>query len=224
MHTFIKSIALTVSFGALVTAPVRAATTIYTDRTSFDAFVIESGFVDFNDVQSEVDFRTSPFDAGPFSIQGAGTGQGIRNRIDIQPLQFDTFDIDGTTVANLRVSSTSTVTFTFDSPITAFGADFGSINDFELRTQATTGSDIVVPPVTPVSAIQFFGFTSDTAFTSLVFESAAPNADGFAVDNISIGTAVPEPATWAMMLLGLFGLGGMMRRRGDIGALAPAST
>jgi hypothetical protein len=26
-------------------------------------------------------------------------------------------------------------------------------------------------------------------------------------------TAVPEPSTWAMMLLGFFGLGGMMRRR-----------
>ena len=30
--------------------------------------------------------------------------------------------------------------------------------------------------------------------------------------------AVPEPSTWAMMLLGFFGVGGLMRRRGTVGA------
>ncbi|MEO1047742.1 MAG: PEP-CTERM sorting domain-containing protein [Pseudomonadota bacterium] len=218
-----KTLAAAATLAALLTAPVSAATTIYTDRASFDAAIVESDFVDFNDVPSQVNFRSSPFDAGPFTLQGSGSGQGSRNFIDIQPLQFSTFNIDGTTVANLLVNSNSTVTFTFDNPITAFGADFGSINNVVLRTQANTGSDIVTPPVTPVSAAQFFGFTSDTPFTSLVFESAAPNGDGFGVDNVSVGAAIPEPATWLMMLLGLFGLGGMMRRRSGTGVLTAAA-
>ncbi|MEM6828113.1 MAG: PEPxxWA-CTERM sorting domain-containing protein [Pseudomonadota bacterium] len=210
----IKNFAAAAAIATVFAAPLSAATTIYTDRASFNNAVLQSDFVDFNDVPSQVNFRTSPFDAGPFTLQGSGSGQGTRNFIDIQPLQFNTFNVDGTTVANLLANGNSSVTFTFDNPITAFGADFGSINDEVLRTQLNTGSDIVTPVVTPVSAVQFFGFTSDTAFTSLVFESAAPNGDGFSVDNVSIGAAVPEPATWAMMLLGLFGLGGLMRRRG----------
>jgi hypothetical protein len=35
-----------------------------------------------------------------------------------------------------------------------------------------------------------------------------------------IGFAVPEPATWAMMLIGFFGLGAALRRRRAAGALA----
>lgn len=33
------------------------------------------------------------------------------------------------------------------------------------------------------------------------------------VDNVSITTSVPEPATWAMLLLGVAGIGGAMRAR-----------
>ena len=31
-----------------------------------------------------------------------------------------------------------------------------------------------------------------------------------------VNGAVPEPATWALLLLGFFGIGGMMRRRGEV--------
>ncbi|MEN2786693.1 PEPxxWA-CTERM sorting domain-containing protein [Sphingomonas qilianensis] len=40
--------------------------------------------------------------------------------------------------------------------------------------------------------------------------------DGLAIDNFSVGsvvTAVPEPSTWAMMLVGFGAVGGAMRRR-----------
>jgi hypothetical protein len=44
---------------------------------------------------------------------------------------------------------------------------------------------------------------------------AAGNSDSFGgyVDNISLSTAVPEPATWAMMIVGFGFTGAAMRRR-----------
>ena len=42
------------------------------------------------------------------------------------------------------------------------------------------------------------------------------NAAGFygpALDNVSVAAAVPEPATWAMMLIGFGGLGMLSMRR-----------
>ena len=40
--------------------------------------------------------------------------------------------------------------------------------------------------------------------------------DGLALNDVEIGGAVPEPSTWALLLLGFFGIGGMMRRRGEV--------
>jgi hypothetical protein len=36
------------------------------------------------------------------------------------------------------------------------------------------------------------------------------------VDNFQVGGAVPEPSTWAMLLLGFFGIGGALRRRRSV--------
>jgi hypothetical protein len=48
------------------------------------------------------------------------------------------------------------------------------------------------------------------------------NSDNLTVDVFDRGAAVPEPATWAMMILGLGGMGGLMRsqRRRTVAATA----
>jgi choice-of-anchor C domain-containing protein len=61
-----------------------------------------------------------------------------------------------------------------------------------------------------------YDFTADSTSTTLTFSNS--NQTGFktpygaALDNISI-SAVPEPATWAVMLIGFGGLGAAMRSR-----------
>jgi len=51
--------------------------------------------------------------------------------------------------------------------------------------------------------------------------SAAPQncCYGPALDNVTV-TAVPEPSTWAMMILGFAGVGYMTYRRRKVAALA----
>ncbi|QMW24728.1 PEP-CTERM sorting domain-containing protein [Sandaracinobacteroides saxicola] len=61
------------------------------------------------------------------------------------------------------------------------------------------------------------GITSDKLIRSIAFGvEGKPTTDGFfAIDNLTIASAaaVPEPATWAMMIMG-FGLVGVSMRRG----------
>lgn len=57
-----------------------------------------------------------------------------------------------------------------------------------------------------------FVFTATGASTTFDFSSADATPYGPALDNVSI-SAVPEPATWAVMTIGLIGLGGVLRRR-----------
>ena len=55
-----------------------------------------------------------------------------------------------------------------------------------------------------------FNFTNGDSYDRVVFSNTG--SDGFESDNHTIGSLVPEPATWAMLILG-FGLVGMVARR-----------
>jgi hypothetical protein len=68
--------------------------------------------------------------------------------------------------------------------------------------------------------LYFNGASGHVAFTDL----GPSDQQGDLLDNVVVTTGVPEPATWAMMLTGFFGVGFMMRgsRRKQAGAVATA--
>nr|WP_186728946.1 choice-of-anchor C family protein [Sphingomonas panacisoli] len=55
-------------------------------------------------------------------------------------------------------------------------------------------------------------FTATGTSTTLTFTSTGQTAYGAALDNVNV-TAVPEPATWALMVFGFGAIGGVLRRR-----------
>ena len=54
-----------------------------------------------------------------------------------------------------------------------------------------------------------FSFSGGDAFDTVVFSSTTP---AFETTNLSVAN-VPEPSTWAMMILGFFGVGFMAYRK-----------
>ena len=106
---------------------------------------------------------------------------------------------------NTILGSTYTVSFAF----AALGG--GS----EPLTFTVAGQTFTFNPVAN-NAIVFapgaFTFTGTGGSTSLVVTSGGfDNVDAI-VDNISIAGAVPEPATWALFILGFGVIGGALRR------------
>lgn len=84
----------------------------------------------------------------------------------------------------------------------------------------TYGSQVFnfgVPASTSSFSTETFSFIADTQDSTLTF--AAPTADGTfdratAIDTVSVSlTPVPEPAAWALMLVGFGGLGATLRTR-----------
>lgn len=63
----------------------------------------------------------------------------------------------------------------------------------------------------------FFNFASDSAFNRV--QLIQNGGGGFEFDNLTVGTAVvstaPEPATWAMFLIGFGLVGGLLRQQRD---------
>jgi PEP-CTERM motif len=104
--------------------------------------------------------------------------------------------------------------------VTAFALDFYELRGEESPFQILVGGQTF--NFTTGATPSFFGFTSNTAFSSLRLTMPALVRDAPVfptIDNFSFGqargvtTAVPEPATWAMMLIGFAGVGVSLRRR-----------
>ena len=126
-----------------------------------------------------------------------------------------------TTALGLDFPSGGDITISFDSLATAFGSDlfqnfgggFQSGSDAAFLISLFNGGSIVgtysLAVASGVGA--YFGVTGSDAFNRVTVAQSG----GFAVlDNVSFnGSAVPEPATWMLMLLGFGGIGYAMRFR-----------
>jgi hypothetical protein len=121
----------------------------------------------------------------------------------------------------------SMVTFTFDTPIHAFGfygIDFNTTINGETMTVGYSdgSSDTVVfyPQDGGYNNVQYFGFyDTDLAFTTVTLQGPSDSGEYWGMDNVTVATGVvPEPATLLLLgggLLGLSGLRKKARKRGD---------
>lgn len=180
---------------ALAATPASAATTIFTDRTAFEAALGAFTVVDFTGLSGSFDGAT--FDAGPFSLTGDSTGGFTDMTVGGGQVNANTC---GVPVCGFDFG----YTIDFDAPIIGFGADYSSVNsgsgiEFDIGGGIFDG---------PTASNGFFGFISDTAFSSITV-SGGNEVHQF--DDVTFG-AVPEPATWAFMIFGFGAIGGALRR------------
>lgn len=182
---------------------------VFTDRALFDAAVGPTLVEDFNTFSTDIPFHTTPFDVGPFtlSMTGSPLTDGTRNKIDALPLEETIINVDNTTVALALTTDGTTFLITFETPITAFGADFAALNEDVDRTQIIVGTDILDPPVTSGNTVGFYGFRTDSPFTTLEFVTSSTERplDGYSLDNV-VFSPVPIPGALWLFGSGLLGL------------------
>ena len=125
-------------------------------------------------------------------------------------------------------------TYTFAAATTAFQFDWGSVDTYNTLTVngsagpiIITGTNITNPANGDQTApgtnglFTIVGGVGET-FTSF---SLASSSNSFEIDNLAVPvtvqqTGTPEPATWAMMIMGFGMAGGMMRARRRAAATA----
>lgn len=127
------------------------------------------------------------------------------------------------TISGLTAGTTYAVKFIMAS-------EFTNADSLRISVNGGPGSLFSAPAYVPGGfnggfwdnwVAQKFQFTASSGSATIQFDTVGLNQGGYDVglDNVSISVAggVPEPMTWAMMLVGFAGLGAVMRanRRAD---------
>jgi hypothetical protein len=135
-------------------------------------------------------------------------------------------DVGSATLVLNNVTSSTTTTLSGATLTNDFGGLTGSIEGFTIDSPLESAGNIFLGGITladgEITGISApFGgggiFTSDPGPINLFFgvnsplgfELGGPSNEG----TVEVTAAVPEPSTWAMMVLGFVGLGFMARRR-----------
>jgi len=106
--------------------------------------------------------------------------------------------------------------FDFAAPVIFDGADFAGLSGVTLKFQLyLAGALVATSGVLTTSDVPTF---LSSGYSGLVDEVRVMGADvgAFVMDNVTYDAApagVPEPVSWAMMLVGFFGLGAGLRAR-----------
>ena len=144
-------------------------------------------------------------DFGPFTVVASPNPANADLSVNTEQLGLFLF------TSGAGVPHANLFTFTFDAPITGFGADFLGV-DANADGITIDGQTFALTTLLG-DRFGFGGFTSTTPFTTVSFANIPPaRVDLFFLDNITFGgAAAPEPATAG--LLGLAAAGLLFRRR-----------
>lgn len=181
-----------------VAGPAQAATITFEghSNTQYDAPIVRSGFTIGNQISEEQHFHE--VNSSSFGLPNNGTGVLLNDR--------DT---------TIQVSELALATFTLGSVDVA--AALGNLPAIGLNIFGYLGA--VQTGVINIASLGN-GYTTVNGASlgnidRLVFDGIG-GSGGFVLDNLTLNAAVggvPEPSTWALLILGFGATGAAMRRR-----------
>jgi hypothetical protein len=229
--TSVRVLAATLAAMAALSAGAAQATTLVFDDfesygatshlnfTGFTGLTVTGGTVDY--VHEPEYGLSTPYGSGMVDLDGSTLDGGVLHSATFNAHAGDviTFEFDAS--GNQRNGATDDLQFGFNGSGLLFtDISFQSPDHSNTFADGTyfLASDFVFPGATTPWGHYTFSFTAGNAgqFSAFVGTTSADNI-GPVIDNFSLtttgGGAAPEPATWAMLIIGFGGVGSALRRR-----------
>ena len=200
-----KAILLAAAATIVSATAAQAQVTFIADQASFSAAGTIAQNTNFDTQTSGWAYPGNSFTVGALTF---ASGENLIGGVDsyglLRPLLTDNF-LGGTTVS-------------VDGAYNLFGFNagnfFSSTGSSAITVNTNLGSYEFSPTVTyGGTALTFLGFKAgagETISSVRFYSTAALGGTDFQIGNVA---GVPEPATWALMILGFGAVGGAMRRR-----------
>jgi hypothetical protein len=202
-----------------------AGTVFYQSATDFNAATTNQVTTGFNGILTN-DQRTSTGYASyspSLAVNGINFSGAPLGAVNINAAGFynsSDFSVDYLINPYQISSDPNVLTITF-APTTAFGLDFSTFNKGPAAFELSNSFGTTVDPTLGFENSQFIGFVSTDMLSSLTL--TVSSTESWVVTDVTTAVAaVPEPSTWAMMLLGFAGVGFMAYRRKSKPALMAA--
>lgn len=206
----LEALAFAAAAAAAAVSPASATVILYTSQATFDTAAPTATTFGF-DAHGTTTFEPNPISIHGLSFKDNPTAAdalngGSASVILISAANTSTYGQDFLSYQNSNVGILSEI----DSAGTyAIGFSYGAyvLAGPSTVTLSTGDSFAIAPSTSPA----FIGFTSTAPITSVTIDS--PGGYDFDLISVSAIPTVPEPAMWALMLVGFGGVGAAMRTR-----------
>lgn len=122
----------------------------------------------------------------------------------------------GLLTAEAQSTGSANILITFSRPVDSVSVTYGTTGGphsgiVSFTIDGDTIDQVVSPVAGGYAATDLFSYISPSAFTSI--EMTAPKAGALDIGKLYFAKPIPEPSTWALLLVGFAGLGWAKRRR-----------